>query len=283
MRNLRRGEGAHLRRGKRGKLSRVENRDAAADHGCEERRGDVAQIVGVAPVEEVVADGGTDGADAGGFPGFPCESATTPADGEVRPAAGDTLRPTLAVRPDRAGAPVRRVALCARLAGPQACCVHAQFAPAVGMAGSDAIFKDDTAFKAWATSCTLQRGLQNIAVPASAGKPTPEFHYGFKTSVVASKEVDSKNAPLYYTVTWTATTVGHAIDDGTFYDFGLKLKWDATPQTIAFPTTQICYAPGKKPLYLQWTIVDGSTKASTDDTEYGPAPTVTTIAADVTK
>ena len=122
-----------------------------------------------------------------------------------------------------------------------------------------------------------------VVVPATAGKPTPEFHYGFKTSVLASKEVDSKNAPLYYTVTWTATTVSHAIDDGTFYDFGLKLKWDATPQTIAFPTTQICYAPGKKPLYLQWTIVDGSTKASTDDTEYGPAPTVTTIAAAVTK
>ena len=123
----------------------------------------------------------------------------------------------------------------------------------------------------------------SVVVPASAGKPTPEFHYGFKTSVVASAEVDTKNAPLSYTVTWTAKTLGHAIDDGTFYDFGLKLKWDATPQAIAFPTTQICYAPGKKPLFLKWIITDGSTKPSTEDTEFGPAPTVTTITATVTK
>jgi hypothetical protein len=122
-----------------------------------------------------------------------------------------------------------------------------------------------------------------VVVPAAAGKPTPEFHYGFKTSVVASSEVDSKNAPLNYIVTWTAKTLGHAIDDGTFYDFGLKVKWDPTPQSIAFPTTQICYAPGKKPLYLQWTITDGSTKPATADTEYGPAPTVTTVAISPTK
>lgn len=122
-----------------------------------------------------------------------------------------------------------------------------------------------------------------VVVPATAGKPTPEFHYGFKTSVVASAEVDSKNAPLNYTVTWTAKTLGHAIDDGTFYDFGMKLSWNSTPQTITFPTTQICYAPGKKPLYLQWIITDGSKRASTVDTEFGPAPTVTTVATVTTK
>ncbi|MFM6940784.1 MAG: DUF1775 domain-containing protein [Candidatus Planktophila sp.] len=118
-----------------------------------------------------------------------------------------------------------------------------------------------------------------VVVPAAAGKPTPEFHYGYKSSVVASSEVDAKNAPLNYTVTWTAKTLGHAIDDGTFYDFGLKLTWSATPQTIAFPVTQTCFAPGKKPLYLQWIITDGSKMAPTEDTEYGPAPTVTTVAA----
>lgn len=122
-----------------------------------------------------------------------------------------------------------------------------------------------------------------VVVPAAAGKPTPEFHSGFKTTVVASTEVDSKNAPLSYTVTWTAKSVSHAIDDGTFYDFGLKLTWNTTPQTIAFPTTQTCFAPGKKPLYLQWIITDGSTKVATEDTEFGPAPTVTTVAPAVTK
>ena len=123
-----------------------------------------------------------------------------------------------------------------------------------------------------------------VVVPSTAGKPTPEFHYGFKTTVVPSSAVDAKNVPLYYTVTWTAKTIGHVIDDGTFYDFGLKLSWNATPQVIAFPTTQICYVPtssGKKPVYLQWIITDGTTKAATDDTEFGPAPTVTTVAAPI--
>lgn len=39
---------------------------------------------------------------------------------------------------------------------------HAQFAPAAGQAGSTAIHKDDTRFKAWATVCTSQLGWQNI-------------------------------------------------------------------------------------------------------------------------
>jgi uncharacterized protein YcnI len=118
-----------------------------------------------------------------------------------------------------------------------------------------------------------------VVVPASAGKPTPEYHYGFKTSVVASKTFLADGVtPTQYSVTWTATTRSHAIDDGTFYDFGIKVKWDKTPQKIAFPTTQICYA-GKVPLYLKWEITDNSTKAATIDTEYGPAPTVTTVVA----
>ncbi|MFM8621534.1 MAG: DUF1775 domain-containing protein [Candidatus Nanopelagicaceae bacterium] len=116
-----------------------------------------------------------------------------------------------------------------------------------------------------------------VVVPATAGKPTPEFHYGFKTKVVASSEKLADGiTPAAYTVTWTATTRSHAIDDGTFYDFGLKVKWDNTPQKINFPTTQICYA-GKTPLYLKWEITDGSTKAATEDTEFGPSPSVTTI------
>jgi hypothetical protein len=41
--------------------------------------------------------------------------------------------------------------------------VNAQYAPAVGMQGSTAMYKDSSAFKAWATGCTLQRGWQDIA------------------------------------------------------------------------------------------------------------------------
>ena len=123
----------------------------------------------------------------------------------------------------------------------------------------------------------------SVVVPKAAGKPTPQFIHGFKTTVVASTTVDSSNVPDFYTVTWTAKAKSWSIDDGTFFDFGMKVKWGTTPGVIAFPTTQTCFATqangSKKPLYLKWIIIDGSTMASTDDTEFGPAPTVTTVAA----
>lgn len=40
---------------------------------------------------------------------------------------------------------------------------NAQYAPAAGQSGSTAIHKDSSAYKAWATACTLQLGWQNIA------------------------------------------------------------------------------------------------------------------------
>ena len=95
--------------------------------------------------------------------------------------------------------------------------------------------------------------------------------------------MNSRNVPLSYTVTWTAKTVSHANDDETLYDFGLNDKCNETPQTIAFPTTQICYSFGKKFLYLQWNITDGSTKSGAMDTEFGPTPTVTIITPSKTK
>lgn len=131
----------------------------------------------------------------------------------------------------------------------------------------------------------VQYGTQifSTVVPAAAGKPTPEFHQGFTVSVTASTQVDAKNNPLSYTVTWKAKSAYWTIDPYTFYDFGLKVTWDSTPAKIFFKTTQTCYAPTasgiKKPLYLQWIQVDGTTPAATEDTEFGPAPSVTTIAA----
>jgi len=119
-------------------------------------------------------------------------------------------------------------------------------------------------------------------VPAAAGKPTPEFHQGFKATVVASTQVDAKNTPVYYTVTWTAKSSYWTIDPNSFYDFGIKVTWNATPQKIFFKTTQTCFIPtenGQVKAYLQWNIVDGSTKAATVDTEFGPAPAVTTVAS----
>ena len=122
----------------------------------------------------------------------------------------------------------------------------------------------------------------SVVVPSTAGKPTPEFVQGWPVKVVASTQVDAKNVPDHYTVTWTSKSNYWVIDPYTFFDFGLKVTWNATPQTIAFKTTQTCYAPtasGQKSLYLQWIITDGSSMTSTEDTEYGPAPTVTTVAS----
>ena len=121
-----------------------------------------------------------------------------------------------------------------------------------------------------------------VTVPKIAGKPTPGFIHGFNTSVVASATVDALKVPDYYTVTWTAKAKSWVIDDGTFFDFGLKVKWDKAPQVVAFKTTQICYATqtdgSKLPLYLNWHITEGTTKAAESTIEWGPAPSVTTVA-----
>jgi hypothetical protein len=51
------------------------------------------------------------------------------------------------------------------------CCisqlVFAQFAPPHGQPGSTAMYKDSSAFAAWATSAKIVRGLQNISNPSS--------------------------------------------------------------------------------------------------------------------
>ncbi|MCW5908855.1 MAG: T9SS type A sorting domain-containing protein [Chitinophagales bacterium] len=45
--------------------------------------------------------------------------------------------------------------------------ISAQFAPAAGLHGSTALWKDSSIFIAWATGCTLQRGYMDIAQPDS--------------------------------------------------------------------------------------------------------------------
>ncbi len=50
------------------------------------------------------------------------------------------------------------------------------FAPPVGQSGTTAMYKDSSAFVAWATSCTVERGLQDTSDPsqgyASTGTPS---------------------------------------------------------------------------------------------------------------
>ena len=89
-----------------------------------------------------------------------------------------------------------------------------------------------------------------------------------------------------YKVTWTSKVPSSIVDDGTFADFGISLKWSADIKALTkvnFPTTQVCKAGTrdvtsgvKAPvtMYLRWIITDGSTQAATTDTEFGPAPSV---------
>jgi uncharacterized protein YcnI len=126
-----------------------------------------------------------------------------------------------------------------------------------------------------------------VLVPAIAGTPKPEFKSGFKTSVVAASTKTPSGLPENYKVTWTAKLPSSIIDDGTFADFGISLKWSADIKSLTkvnFPTTQTCkvgtrdISNGTKAetnMYLRWVITDGSTQAATADTEYGPAPSVT--------
>lgn len=44
-------------------------------------------------------------------------------------------------------------------------CLIAQFAPSVGQIGSTAMYKDSSDFAAWASSCTVIRGYQDISQP----------------------------------------------------------------------------------------------------------------------
>jgi hypothetical protein len=44
--------------------------------------------------------------------------------------------------------------------------IHAQFAPIAGQPGSTAIYKDSSILLAWATQCTVERGLMDISQPS---------------------------------------------------------------------------------------------------------------------
>jgi len=131
-----------------------------------------------------------------------------------------------------------------------------------------------------------------VKVPNAAGRPKPEFRYGFTATVVDSKTKDAAGVPLYYTVTWKATSAAFAIDGTNYFEVGMLTSWDKKPQTMYMPAIQFCHvtkAPSGgmptpkgenkdvgKPLYLKWIVTTGSTPKDTSDTEYGPAPVITT-------
>ena len=140
-----------------------------------------------------------------------------------------------------------------------------------------------------ATFATEQLQVQ---VPNAAGRPKPEYMYGFTATVVDSKTKDSAGIPTYYTVTWKAKNPSFAIDGSNYFEVGMLTSWDKKPQAIYMPAVQSCTVTktptgsmssmtmprgdvGKK-LYLKWIVTTGSTPKDTVDTEYGPAPVITT-------
>ena len=87
----------------------------------------------------------------------------------------------------------------------------AQFAPPQGQPGSTAMYKDSSAFVAWATSSKVIRGLQSIATPslgyATVGDSTSPV--GIADGTVVSLG-DSGIAVCYFQ---------NEIYDGPGYDF----------------------------------------------------------------
>lgn len=132
-----------------------------------------------------------------------------------------------------------------------------------------------------------------VVVPNAAGRPKPSYFPGFTATVVDSKSKDSKGVPVSYTVTWKAKNASFAIDGSNFFEVGLLTTWSSAPQKIYMPATQTCTVTktpssgmgamtmnakdvGKK-LYLKWIVTTGATPKDTADTEYGPAPEITTV------
>jgi hypothetical protein len=91
--------------------------------------------------------------------------------------------------------------------------LHAQYAPAAGQAGSTAIWKDSSAFVAWAQTCVVSRGYQNIADTklgyATAGNDTMAIGY---PSVGTVSLGDGGSAICTFT---------HPIRNGAGFDFAV--------------------------------------------------------------
>jgi hypothetical protein len=106
--------------------------------------------------------------------------------------------------------------------------VTAQFAPVVGYAGTSAISSDSSAFVAWATGCSIQRGYRCIAVPdsgyASVGDSSSAIGPAKENGVVSLG--DGGSAIL---------TFAKPIINGSGFDFAVfENGFDAGPAGFAF-------------------------------------------------
>jgi hypothetical protein len=90
----------------------------------------------------------------------------------------------------------------------------AQFAPAAGEIGSTAIYKDSSVFINWAVSCSVQRGLMNIAIPDSG------YSYSGDSTMATSKAMENGVVSLGDGGIATCT-FQFPISNGPGYDFAV--------------------------------------------------------------
>ncbi|MCW3127087.1 MAG: hypothetical protein JWO03_2745 [Bacteroidetes bacterium] len=98
---------------------------------------------------------------------------------------------------------------------------QAQFAPVVGFPGTTAIHYDSSAFVAWATGCSLQRGYRDIAVPdsgyASVGDSSAAIGMATSNGIVSLGDGGSA------TLTFASPIVNGAGFDFAVFENGFNL------------------------------------------------------------
>ncbi len=103
----------------------------------------------------------------------------------------------------------------------------AQFAPAAGLPGSTAVWKEDAGIAAWATGCTLIRGYQNIADTtlgyASVGNAEDAAGPAGSNAIISLG--DGGSATLSF---------GQAIYNGPGFDFAVFENGFPTSDSLAF-------------------------------------------------
>ncbi len=90
------------------------------------------------------------------------------------------------------------------------------YAPAAGQAGSTAIYKDDSAFVAWASGCDVVRGLMDISDPSKGYASYGSADKALGKAVGDSYDVVSLGDGGYATLTFNAP-----IYDGPGWDFAV--------------------------------------------------------------
>jgi len=91
---------------------------------------------------------------------------------------------------------------------------YSQFAPAAGETGSTAIYKDSSIFINWAVSCSVQRGLMNIAIPDSG------FAYSGDSTMATEKAMENGVVSLGDGGVATCT-FSFPISNGPGFDFAV--------------------------------------------------------------